>query len=102
MCETDEQTGAMFSYVPLEARVPADHPLRTIGRSPPARWRNSRRSLTRPMSDSVAPRCPRNSSCGRCCSRRSTRSTSERQLMEPLDYHLLFRWFVGLGMDDRV
>ena len=40
--------------------------------------------------------------CGRCCCRLFYSIRSERQLVEQIDYNLLFRWFVGLGMDEAV
>ena len=98
---SDERSGALFSYVDLEARVPADHPLRTIrmvvnealrGLSPGFRDLYAR--IGRPsIPPSVAPRDP-----------------SAGVLFDPLgapaherlDFDLLFRWFVGLGIDDAV
>jgi len=50
----------------------------------------------------VGRRCRPSSCCGRCCCRRSTPVRSERLLVEQLEYNLLFRWFVGLAMDDAV
>ena len=47
------------------------------------------------------PSIARRSCSGRCCCRRCT-IRSERRLIEQIDYNLLFRWFVGLGMDDAV
>src|SRR6059036_1248635 len=97
-----DEVGAMWSYVPMEQRIPAEHPLRVM----------------RPMVDGVlrelSPRF------GELYSRVGRPSIapekllralllqvlytirSERLLMEQLDYNLLFRWFVGLEMDDPV
>ena len=98
----DEKQSAMFSYVTLEQRIPRDHPLRSI------RWMTDR-ALER-MSvqldelysatgrPSIAPeRLIRGLLLQALYSVRS-----ERQLIEQLDYNLLFRWFVGLEMDDEV
>ena len=98
----DEKQSAMFSYVTLEQRIPRDHPLRSI------RWMTDR-ALER-MSvqfdelysatgrPSIAPeRLIRGLLLQVLYSVRS-----ERQLIEQLDYNLLFRWFVGLEMDDEV
>ena len=98
----DEKQSAMFSYVTLEQRIPRDHPLRSI------RWMTDR-ALER-MSvqfdelysatgrPSIAPeRLIRGQLLQVLYSVRS-----ERQLIEQLDYNLLFRWFVGLEMDDEV
>ena len=99
---TDERSGSLFSYVDLEARVPADHPLRAIreivnaalAKLAPILRRYMRR-LGRP---SIAPeKLLRASLLQAFYSIRS-----ERQLMERLEFDLLFRWFVGLGIDDAV
>jgi transposase len=92
----------MFSYVSLEERVPPDHPLRAIRRiTDRALERLSPRFGTlyvqfgRP---SIAPE-----KLLRALLLQALYTIrSERQLIEQLDYNLLFRWFVGLGMDDRV
>jgi transposase len=98
----DEQPGSMFSYVSPEERVPADHPLRAVRRiTDRALERLSPRFGTlyvkfgRP---SIAPE-----KLLRALLLQAIYSIrSERQLMEQLDYNILFRWFVGLGMDDAV
>jgi transposase len=92
----------MFSYVSLEERVPQDHPLRAIRRiTDRALERLSPRFGTlyikfgRP---SIAPE-----KLLRALLLQALYTIrSERQLMEQIDYNLLFRWFVGLGMDDAV
>jgi len=98
----DTQPASLFSYVHLEDRIPADHPLRVI------------RTLIDPMLVALSPRFDAMYSPN---GRRSIAPEkllralllqvlytirSERQLMEQLDYNLLFRWFVGLGIDDPV
>ena len=98
----DEKQSAMFSYVTLERRIPWDHPLRIIrGMTDRALERMSAKldelysSTGRP---SIAPeRLIRGLLLQVLYSVRS-----ERQLIEQLDYNLLFRWFVGLEMDDEV
>ena len=92
----------MFSYVDLETRVPADHPLRVIRSFADAvlagmseRFESSYARTGRP---SIAPeRLMRALLLQAFYSIRS-----ERQLMERLEFDLLFRWFVGLGIDDPV
>ncbi|MFN4203283.1 MAG: IS5 family transposase [Tabrizicola sp.] len=99
---TDEASGSLFSYVDLEARIPARHPLRTIRRvvngalvSLDAEFKALYTDFGRP---SIAPeRLIRASLLQILFSVRS-----ERQLMEQMQYNLLFRWFVGLGIDDPV
>jgi transposase len=98
----DRQETKLFSYISLEQRVPADHPLRTMRRmvdevleelSP--RFDALYASRGRP---SIAPE-----KLLRALVLQVLYSVrSERQLMEQLDYNLLFRWFVGLDMDDPV
>jgi len=98
----DEQPGSMFSYVSLEDRVPSDHPLRAIRRI-------TDRALERlsPRFGALYINCGRPSIPPERLLRALVLQAlytirSERQLMEQLDYNLLFRWFVGLGMDDAV
>jgi len=92
----------MFSYVSLEQRVPADHPLREIRkltdevlRSLSAEFDTLYAASGRP---SIAPEYVLRALLLQVFY--SVRS--ERQLVEQIDYNLLFRWFVGLGMDDVV
>ena len=98
----DTKQGAMFSYITLERRIPADHPLRGIRRL-------TDRALERISGDLD----PLYAETGRSsiAPERLLRTLllmvqysvrSERQLMEQLNYNLLFRWFVGLEMDDEV
>ena len=92
----------MFSYVTLEQRVPQDHPLREIRRltdvvlaSLSGAFDEMYSAFGRP---SIAPEYVL-----RALLLQAFYSVrSERQLVEQLDYNLLFRWFVGLGMDDAV
>src|SRR5688572_8120001 len=98
----DEQPGSMFSYVSLEERVPQDHPLRAI------------RRITDRALEQLSPRfgalyvhvgrpsIPPEKLLRALLLQALYTIRSERQLMEQLDYNLLFRWFVGLGMDDAV
>ncbi len=99
---TDEASGALFSYVDLDERAPAGHPLRKIRQI----VNDALTSLdaefdalyTKEGRPSIAPeRLIRASLLQMLFSIRS-----ERQLMEQMDYNLLFRWFVGLGVDDPV
>ncbi|PZP19876.1 MAG: IS5 family transposase [Kocuria rhizophila] len=99
---SDETKGSLFSYVDLEARIPAQHPLRKIRQvvndalaSLDAEFEALYTDFGRP---SIAPeRLIRASLIQILFSVRS-----ERQLMEQMQYNLLFRWFVGLGIDDAV
>lgn len=99
---TDKVSGSLFSYVDLEDRIPAQHPLRKIRQvvnealaSLDADFAVLYTDFGRP---SIAPeRLIRASLIQILFSIRS-----ERQLMEQMQYNLLFRWFVGLGIDDPV
>jgi transposase len=98
----DEQSGAMFSYLSPEERVPADHPLRAVRRI-------TDRALERisPQLGSLyvhfgRPSIPPEKLLRALLLQALYTIRSERQLMEQLDYNLLFRWFVGLGMDAPV
>jgi transposase len=99
---TDETSGSLFSYVDLEDRIPARHPLRKIRQvvndaliSLDGEFAAIYADFGRP---SIAPeRLIRASLIQILFSIRS-----ERQLMEQMQYNLMFRWFVGLGIDDPV
>src|ERR1700734_19154 len=92
----------MFSYLTLEQRVPADHPLREI--------RKLTDEVLRSLSgdfDSLYASSGRASIAPEYVLRALLLQVfysirSDRQLVEQIDYNLLFRWFVGLGMDDAV
>ena len=98
----DEQPGSMFSYVSLEERVPQDHPLRAIrGITDRALERLSPRFGTLYINFG-RPSIPPEKLLRALLLQALYTIRSERQLMEQLDYNLLFRWFVGLSMDDAV
>jgi transposase len=99
---SDERSEGLFSYVSCEARVPADHPLRSI------------RAIVDEALEVLSPEFERlYAKVGRpsIAPEKLLRALllqafysvrSERQLMEQLDYNLLFRWFVGLAMDAAI
>jgi transposase len=98
----NEQQSGMFSYVTLEQRVPQDHPVRAIRAMVDSALKRMDAELSKLYSSrgrpSIAPeRLLRAQLLMVLYSIRS-----ERQLMEQLNYNLLFRWFVGLEMDDPV
>ena len=66
------------------------------------RWTFFRQNSTSFMRVSAARASRPKSCCGRCGCKQLYSIRSERQLMEQLDYNLLFRWFVGLAMDAPV
>ena len=98
----DHQSGSLFSYVDLEKRIRPDHPLRTIRRLVD----DALGSLDRAFTDLYAALGRRSIPPERLLRAMLLQAfysiRSERQLMERLDYDLLFRWFVGLGIDDAV
>ncbi len=98
----DQQTGWMFSYVSPEERVPADHPLRAIRRMTDAVFARLSPRFDRLYSDIGRPSIPPEKLLRALLLQALYTVRSERLLMEQLQYNLLFRWFVGLGMDDAV
>jgi len=93
---------ALFSYLSVEDRIPVDHPLRSI------------QALVNPILAALSPRfdalyarmgrpsIPPERLLRAMLLQKLYTIRSERQLMEQLDYNLLFRWFVGLNPDDAV
>jgi transposase len=79
----------LFSYIDLEKRIPADHPLRVIRAIVNAALKSLSgefQKLYSPLGrESIPPEI-----------------RSERQLVERIDHDLLFRWFVGVGIEDPV
>ena len=98
----DEQPGSMFSYVSLEERVPRDHPLRAIRRITDRALDRLSPQLGRLYIHFGRPSIPPERLLRALLLQALYTIRSERQLMEQLDYNLLFRWFVGLGIDDAV
>jgi len=98
----DEQPGAMFSYVSLEERVPADHPLRAIRQIVDRALARLSTQFGTLYVNFGRPSVPPEQLLRALLLQALYTIRSERQLMEQLDYNLLFRWFVGLGMDARV
>jgi transposase len=98
----DQQTGWMFSYVSPEERVPADHPLRAIRQMTEVIFARLSPRFDRLYSDIGRPSIPPEKLLRALLLQGLYTVRSERLLMEQLQYNLLFRWFVGLGMDDPV
>src|SRR5262245_26195971 len=98
----DERNGSMFSYVSPEDRIPPDHPLRSIRHI-------TDRALERlsPVFDGLyvefgRPSVPPEQLLRALLLQVLYSIRSERLLMEQLNYNILFRWFVGLNMDEPV
>lgn len=92
----------MFSYVALEDRIPADHPLRAIRALVDEVLRGMSARFDRLYADCGRPSIPPERLLRALLLQVLYTVRSERLLMEQLDYNLLFRWFVGLEIDDRV
>ena len=98
----DIQQSAMFSYLSPEQRVPADHPLRAI-RQVCDQVLNQLSGLFGTMYAEIGRPSVAPEKLLRALLLQVLYTVrSERMLMEQLDYNLLFRWFVGLNMDDAV
>ncbi|HET8553221.1 MAG TPA: transposase, partial [Rhodanobacteraceae bacterium] len=102
MRSPDVQQLGMFSYVSVEDRVPRDHPIRKL--------RVLVDAILKDLDDLLASRYAEGGRASIAPERILRASLlqvvysirSERLLMEQIDYNLLFRWFVGLNVDDRV
>jgi transposase len=98
----DRQPDAMFSYVSAEQRVPKDHPLRAIRRLVDDILREMSAEFDGLYSGVGRPSIPPERLLRAQLLQVFYSIRSERLLMEQLDYNLLFRWFVGLGLDDAI
>jgi transposase len=94
--------GGLFSYIDPEKRIPAEHPLRKVRSLVGEVLKGLSRSLSRLYSHEGRPSIPPEQLLSALLLQVIYGIRSERQLMEQLDYNLLFRWFVGLSPDDRV
>lgn len=92
----------MFSYVSLEQRVPADHPLRGVRKITDGVLRSLSPEFDELYADSGRPSIAPENILRALLLQVFFSIRSERLLMEQIDYNLLFRWFVGLGMEDAV
>lgn len=98
----DEQTSHMFSYLSPEQRVRADHPLRAIRAMIDRVFAELSPRFTKMYSDMGRPSIPPEQLLRALVLQSLYSVRSERLLMEEIDYSVLFRWFVGLGMDDPI
>ena len=98
----DERSEGFFSYVRLETRIPADHPLRTIRELVDTALLKLSPAFDRLYAREGRPSIPPERLLRALLLQAFYTVRSERQLMEQLDYNLLFRWFVGLSTDDPV
>ena len=98
----DDRSAGLFSYVRLEDRIAADHPLRAIRTLVEEVLEQLSGRLAGLYSHTGRPSIPPEQLLKATLLQAFFTVRSERQLMEQIDYNLLFRWFVGLEMDDRV
>lgn len=98
----DQRSEHLFSYVGLEARIPADHPLRAIRILTDDALAGLSRDFNKIYSHDGRPSIPPERLLRALLVQAFYTVRSERQLMEQLDFNLLFRWFVGLSIDDPV
>ena len=98
----DERTEGMFSYVRAEQRVPQDHPLRPIREIVDRALEALSPQFAKLYSLTGRPSIPPEKLLRALLLQAFYTVRSERQLMEQLEYNLLFRWFVGLSMDAPV
>jgi len=98
----DAKQEAMFSYLSPEKRVPAEHPLRLVRRMVDAILQEMSPRFAKLYADVGRPSIAPERLLRALLLQIFYSVRSERLLMEQLDYNLLFRWFVGLGMDEPV
>ena len=98
----DSQQSAMFSYSSPEERVPADHPLRPIREMSDRALKGLTRKFNEIYSATGRPSIAPEKLLRALLLQVLYTVRSERLLMEQLEYNLLFRWFVGLNMDEPV
>jgi transposase len=98
----DQKQEAMFSYVSPEKRVPSEHPLRPIREMVDAALKEMSPRFARLYAQVGRPSIAPERLLRALLLQIFYSIRSERLLMEQLDYNLLFRWFVGMEMDERV
>src|SRR6266545_8429801 len=98
----DPRHDGMFSYITPEARVRPDHPLRPIRRMTDAALAQLSPRFDRLYSTMGRPSIPPEKLLRALLLQMLYSIRSERLLMEELDYNILYRWFVGLSLDDAV
>jgi transposase len=98
----EEQQNEMYSYRTSEMRVPQDHPLRALRQMCDAALRQLSPTFDQLYATTGRPSIAPEMLLRALLLQPLYSIASERLLMEQLDYNLLFRWFVGLGMDAEV
>jgi transposase len=98
----DEQQGYVFSYLSPEQRVRKDHPLRPIRAMVDQALKELSAAFNKMYSKIGRPSIPPEQLLRALLLQMLYSVRSERLLMEEIDYNILFRWFVGLNLDDEV
>ena len=98
----DRHNGNLFSYIDLEARIPKGHPLRLIRSIVNDVLEGLSGDFDAAYSDTGRPGIPPEKLLRALLLQVFYGIRSERQLVEQLDFNILFRWFVGLGLDDGI
>src|SRR2546427_5267815 len=98
----DEQQLRVFSYISPEQRVPQDHPLRSLRAMTDEALRGLQPRFNKLYAKTGRPSIAPEKLLRALLLQALHSVRSERMLMEQLDYNLLFRWFVGLNMDDAI
>ncbi len=99
---SDRRSGELFSYLDVEARVRRDHPLRAIRALANAALNALSADFAALYGSTGRPSIPPEMLLRAMLLQAFYSIRSERQMMERLEFDLLFRWFVGLGVDDPV
>jgi len=99
---SDEQTNHTFSYLSPEPRVRAIHPLRAIRAMTDRVFAELSPRFTKMYADMGRPSIPPEQLLRALLLQSLYTVRSERLLMEEIDYSVLYRWFVGLSMDDPI
>ena len=97
-----EETKQLFSYVDIEERIAGDHPLRAIRALVEEALEELSAGFSKLYSHTGRPSIPPEQLLKASLLQAFFPVRSERQLMEQINYNILFRWFVGLSLDDRV
>src|ERR1700738_1243512 len=99
---SDLKQDGMFSYVSPEQRIPAEHPLRPLRAMMDDILKEMSPRFAKLYADTGRPSIPPERLLRALLLQILYTVRSERLLMEQLNYNLLFRWFVGMGMDEVV
>jgi len=98
----DKQNHTLFSYVRPDSRIPRNHPLRLIRRVTDTALTSMSKQFDAAYSSEGRPSIPPERLLRALLIQALYSVRSERLLMEQMDYNLLFRWFVGLSVDEPV